>query len=1296
MAWIRRTRVTLLVGLLLALATLAWLVAHPSIYSGQLGRIITDNLLRKSGAALTFESLDGNPLRNLTFHTVSLTRSSEDGSFVYLTADSLSIDYDLRSFFTPSPHLRSLVLGPAQLLVRRPAGDDPVREASGVRLFDASVQVDYARLDHLEVSVTESSGDQLDGWEDIQWVGSVRTGLDHSVQIHTARLAGRWGRRDLTLHRASFDAVIRGREVQVKTAAVRLDSTLVDFDLDLTRSVGGGVDRFVLEARAEAFSLNEILRLLGKDPGPRLSLQGKARLDYSNRVLRLGGAVEGWLGSYPLSARSFEASVDSTGLHLARAEGTFLSAVGEVRGDLDLQSGLLSLEGGFSGADLSDPWVPTGRRWPACRLGGRVKMELNARPPLRLDLELSRLRGDIVGLPVDSARTRLRFREGEGLEILSGRARILGTGFAITGSVDALDRAEMAITLEGSDSKPWQDRFDLPLRAEDYTAVARISGVVDSLALRVGGVAARLNGPSVRSEDNAFVVDLPRVADLSRARGQLRAGRSRIRGFDGGEVRIDFEREGDRLRVEPMQLSLSDSVLRWTGAVDWSRGTPTVELDSLEFRTSAQHWWLEEASRVDLFADGLRTEGLRLRSEAGRLQMVGSARIDANLSLRLGVEDGDLASLHRLGLLTTAASGHFDADLEFGGSLDRLLARVRVEVADAEVGGRSLGQGRFEARVEGREVFLDRVSVRGGLGGLEVAGRVTTPADDWPRTLVNTPQALGDLWKQSVLDLSVVTDTLATAPLLDPAAARRRFGLVSSDLQLRGTPLHPRLVGDLDIRRIETSALVVPRLRARIESDERGVHVGQGSLGVEKPWLEVAGYLPLDLSLAGAPHWNAADGLQLRIWSPSEVDLAPLMDFWPLARAVRGRGDFEFVAVGDPSAPQLSGTIELHDVELGLRGWSESLREGQLEAHFEGNRLVIDRLEAREGAKGRVQAHGEVIFRGLLPDDVWADFRLHRVLLASVPYLRAVGSSDGLRLRLARPSPDAPRAPHLTGTVQVDKAIYTGEFASGGGAEFFGPNLTPQWTADLAIHAREQVRISNQSAELRVLGDVDLIRDTAGLRFRGTAEIPRGQVPLFNNDFNILSGTLDFSRRPVEPEVDITAETEVPIYDPGEGGGRQLERITIHLTGTFAQPTVTFTSENGLDENSILRLLAGFGGPSESTTVSSGVSDVGLRAGLNFLERALAQRVRGVDTIDIETEEVGVSQMQSTRIAVGKYLSESLYLRLSQGLSITERDLFLEYQISRRLLFTSELRRRLRENGAENQFNVDMKFRVKY
>jgi autotransporter translocation and assembly factor TamB len=251
--------------------------------------------------------------------------------------------------------------------------------------------------------------------------------------------------------------------------------------------------------------------------------------------------------------------------------------------------------------------------------------------------------------------------------------------------------------------------------------------------------------------------------------------------------------------------------------------------------------------------------------------------------------------------------------------------------------------------------------------------------------------------------------------------------------------------------------------------------------------------------------------------------------------------------------------------------------------------------------------------------------------------------------------------------------------------------------ADLRIRAQDQVRISNASAELRVQGDVSVIRDTGGLRFRGTVEVPQGRVPLFNNDFAIVEGTLDFSRRPVEPEIDIVAVTEVPISDPSGNFGRELERITVYLTGTFSEPTVRFESENGLDEQAILRLLAGFDlNDTAQGAATAGLRDVGLRAGLNFLERALATQIVGIDTIDIETQEAGLDQMGGTRIAVGKYLSNSLYLRYAQGLSVTERDIFLEYQISRRTLFTSELKRRLRENGAENEFNLDFKFRVKY
>jgi autotransporter translocation and assembly factor TamB len=107
---------------------------------------------------------------------------------------------------------------------------------------------------------------------------------------------------------------------------------------------------------------------------------------------------------------------------------------------------------------------------------------------------------------------------------------------------------------------------------------------------------------------------------------------------------------------------------------------------------------------------------------------------------------------------------------------------------------------------------------------------------------------------------------------------------------------------------------------------------------------------------------------------------------------------------------------------------------------------------------------------------------------------------------------------------------------------------------------------------------------------------------------------------------------------------------------------------------------------------------VALAGALNQLERSLASDIGLIDTIDIDTEGTTVAdQGRSTRIAVGKYVLPQLYLKYGQGFSVAERDVFLEYQIHRHLLFTSEVRQRVREAAAaETEYNCDLKFRVEY
>jgi len=521
------------------------------------------------------------------------------------------------------------------------------------------------------------------------------------------------------------------------------------------------------------------------------------------------------------------------------------------------------------------------------------------------------------------------------------------------------------------------------------------------------------------------------------------------------------------------------------------------------------------------------------------------------------------------------------------------------------------------------------------------------------------------------------------------------LGFVTGDLSVSGPTTRPQAQGTLSIRQFPAPPFQFPLIEGDLFLDDKGVRLERGRIDLGGPGASVSASLPLLVSLTDSVRFLPEEGISVQLETPDDMDLSGLSQVWPDLRRTSGKLSLSFSAMGDPRAPQLEGSLELRDGEVQLVGWSEWLRDLELDGRFSGHQLSLDRLHAREGAKGKIDGSGTVTFAGLLPDDIALDLDLDRVLISSVPGLKAIATGEDLSLRLERPSPDAPRAPLISGSLLVDKAEYTGSFGGdSSGDAGLGPNVAPPWMARLRIRMQDQVRISNSFTELRVAGDVDLIRDAEGFRVRGDVEIPAGRISLIGTNFKITEGNLDFSRRPLEPEIDLTAITEVPVYDTVGNTGRTLEEITVNMTGTFAEPELSFVSKSGYDDASILRLLAGFQPTSSQTTNAAGT--VGMRAGFSVLERALAQEMTGVDTLEIETTESGVDEVENTRIAFGKYLTETVYLRYAQGLTAGERDILLEYQMSRRTLISGEIKSRINETGVEDEFNIDFKWRIRY
>jgi hypothetical protein len=1307
MVWLKRTRLTLLIGLLVAGAALAWLAAHPQLYAGQLGRLVTRNLLQDTGATLSFADLRGNPLEGMTFYEVVLVRSGARGEFLYVDADSLQVSYDPRVLLRGEPVLRELAVGGAQIVIR--GGEEPPEaeaedEPHPWTTIDALPRFDVGRvrLDQVGLEVTAADGSVVSQVRDVHADLSARSdGTELSGFVRSLR--GHWPTQGIRVHTAHGDAAFAPPTLRCEDFHVEMDSTRATVDLSLAFDAAGDAELSVA-GEAEDFLLSELLRLIVQDDAevPRLRLQGEAEVRLRDDRLRIDGSGRGWLDDAPVAARRFVGVIEEDRFVFEEVDGRYRSVNGTARGELltDRDPPRLQLRGDVRGVDLADPWTGEDLGWPRSALATTADFRLDiADEDTAVEIEARSLRGEVAGLPVADGRVRIRYSAAEGLLVDEAVVNSQGALLEAYGEVSPDEVVDLFLDGQADSIDAWAREVGLPITGQTFVGSGRLIGPVESLMLDVAGKIEAVQWGALEAERGNVRVRIPAVDVPDRLLARLEASRLRATGTDLGALDVELEREGTVNRIPRLELSVSDSTLRLAGRVieEPDGETFRVEVDSMEADLGGEIWSLAEPASARVRETGFDTAGIELTSATGRFRFEGRAERGETLDLGLQVLDGDLSILDRVGLLD-GIDGDVRGELRLTGTNEFPELEAEVAVDSLRVAGRRIAGVELRGTARGRDVTIDDLRVRSTEGEAHVEGAITLPFDRWLAWLEENPGDVAVLWNEADLDVRVDSRRLDLAHWLDPAAESGTLGRSDVDLSLAGPTVEPRIEGTVEVVDFPAEPFVLPWMQGRVVVDSTGTRVTEGRVDLGGPDAMVTAHLPVYVSLTGPSRYEPDEGLDLTIDSGPNLDLSTLDALWPQVRSISGRGRLALRARGHPDRPEFTGDLVIRNGSFALEGWSEELREVEVDGDLQGRRLRLERLEAREGLNGRIRGTGEVVFDGLLPDDVTLDLDAERVLIATVPSLRAIGTSDDLRLTIERPAPDSPRAPKITGTVVVDKAIYTGEFAAATEGEpdpALLPTRAPEWLADLRIRAQDQVRISNQSAELRVAGDVSLIRDLEGLRLRGEVQIPQGQVPLFNNDFTITEGTLDFSRRPVEPEVDIRAETEVPISDPTGQFGRELERITVHLTGTFARPQVRFESESGLDETSILRLLAGFGSASTSNG-ATGLGDVGLRAGLNFLERALANRIRGIDTIDIETEEAGLADMQSTRIAVGKYLSQSLYLRFSQGLSVTERDLFVEYQISRRTLFTSELKRRLRETGAENEFNVDLKFRVKY
>ena len=507
--------------------------------------------------------------------------------------------------------------------------------------------------------------------------------------------------------------------------------------------------------------------------------------------------------------------------------------------------------------------------------------------------------------------------------------------------------------------------------------------------------------------------------------------------------------------------------------------------------------------------------------------------------------------------------------------------------------------------------------------------------------------------------------------LTGPGEAPRLTGLLEADLRSDG-----EYVGTLDLT-LDYADLSL-MLDAVLTHDDGSRLTAEGSV-------------PLDMSLVrretaegrGAVGVMAAEGPALGEVNIDVISenfsinwLMPFLDRETIDR-LEGRLVGTVHVGGEMADPALSGDLTLREGILGLPAIGIQLRGVEVDASMAENRVDITRAVARSGS-GTAEVRGAINFATLT--NLGLDLRVNanRFLASDIEAYRIVADAD---LTLT----GAMLSPVLRGDVHVVQAdIYLTEETMGEGFEMveltqddlrlieqrFGIRVAEAeaaafdfydaLTMNLSVRTERNTWLrsnANPSMDIQFTGRLDVAKQPAGeMAIFGDIEVipERSRIRQFGRTFQISTGLLQFNGAITDMLLDLEAE-----YNVRSRGREDQVVIVLGVTGRLDSLDLQLESRNppGLDYANIISYIATGRPASESFQLGGAggagagerLADLGSAAFLNQVTgwvEGVAGEELGLDVIEIEQ-----SGIEGTRITAGKYVTNRLFVSVSEPLS---------------------------------------------
>lgn len=917
--------------------------------------------------------------------------------------------------------------------------------------------------------------------------------------------------------------------------------------------------------------------------------------------------------------------------------------------------------------------------------------------------------GGTTGEPV--AKARFTAYNGQALQQPFSLAK---GGLTLTRSAVTLDAVEATNgvtrhTVSGSVGLTGARELNLTVatrqaRAENLVKLImpgeRLTGNVDNEVAITGPLAAYTATGHVKLSEGSFRGQL-----IARAEGSYRrqGGTTELRDFMvsslNAEVRFDGTVGADsriNLNVAAKDIDLAAVHVKFpypvagkanfTGQLTGTTAAPVFsgEVASASLKLNGQEL-TNVSGQMSVDSEQLSVPSFGFSQGEGKFAFAGGVGFaGGTINGDITAQNGSVAGLLAIfNIQAKDVDGRLDGHVTIGGTVARPDIWLTGTLTKGKIKNYPLDNIEADIALSNNVVTINRFDAKQGDGVLAARG---TAAIGGPLNLEVSGRAI---------DAGLLT------AWLDATAVTR--GKLTFTAQVTGTSYSPHAAVSLEINGGGVANATFDELYGMFILDKGSINVNQAMVTKGPYRASAYGTIPLAaLNREGRARGTIADEMDLKVrLEQANLSILPLLSGEVAWAAGETKG--ELTVGGTLAQPLLRGSVVVHDGTVKLKGLAEPIQKVGVDIQFEGDKINIITFDGSMGG-GSYRLTGTASLNGVS----LADYRLLLVLdKLGINHKYFKGPLQGTLTLVSTGG-----KPVLGGSLVFDNTTINVPFV---------PEFAPSGLdvgLDLEVVAARKVRLMNPYFyDLMVEGKA---------RFRGSSREPaasgrftavRGTVNYLRTQFRVDSATADFTQfASFLPVIRLNADTKL-----------EYTTVKLAVNGPLNAMEFHLSSEPSMSQQQILSLLTlrnryadrqGAGGGSRDTGLGRdellSLFDAGLQMTFVAEAESAFRNSLGLDefrfvrsnlTTDASSRPPSGSSSSSLfgsgssssssaaderqlyNVAIGKYITDRLYLSYTFGIDHRETSGYLRYDLNRRFSVTGAIdeynRRRV---GVEARF----------